>query len=102
VGIKSVEVISAKLKDRWVKVSLEAVKESMKNIYRITKKKDLNLALMNARDFYRGDEDLQREVGFISKLIQLEASGYLEPPINISKMYQEVIRSMSVKEENVL
>ena len=101
-GIKSVEVISAKLKDRWVKVSLEAVKESMKNIYRITKKKDLNLALMNARDFYRGDEDLQKEVGFISKLIQLEASGYLEPPINISKMYQEVIRSMSVKEENVL
>jgi len=102
VGIKSVEVISAKLKDRWVKVSLEAVKESMKNIYRITKKKDLNLALMNARDFYRGDEDLQKEVGFISKLIQLEASGYLEPPINISKMYQEVIKSMFVKEENVL
>lgn len=101
-GIKSVEVISAKLKDRWVKVSLEAVKESMKNIYRITKKKDLNLALMNARDFYRGDEDLQKEVGFISKLIQLEASGYLEPPINISKMYQEVIKSMFVKEENVL
>ena len=101
-GIKSVEVVCAKLKDKWVKLSLEAIKESMKNIYKITKKKDINLALINARDFYRRDEDLQKEVGFISKLIQLEASGYLEPPINVSKLYQEVVKNMSVKEENVL
>lgn len=101
-GIKSREVVCAKMKNRWIKLNVNAIKESMKNIYKVTKKKDLNLALMNVRDFYRDDERLQEEAGFISKLIQLEASGYIEPPLNIGRVYQEVVRSMSAKEDNTL
>lgn len=101
-GIKSKEVVCAKLKDRWIKLNLDAIKQSLRNIYETTKKKDLNLALMNVRDFYRDDERLQEEAGFISKLIQLEASGYIEPPINIGRVYREIVKSMSLEEKNTL
>lgn len=101
-GIKSREVVCAKMKNRWIKLRVEAIKESMKNLYRVTRKKDLNLALMNVRDFYKDDKRLQEEAYFISKLIQLEASGYVEPPLNLGRMYREVVKSMSVREENVV
>lgn len=99
-AIRLSEVVCAKLKDRWVKLNVNAIQESMKKIFQATKKKDLNLALMNVRDFYKDNKVLQEEAGFISKLLQLEASGYVEPPLNLGRMYQEIVKSMSNREEN--
>ena len=101
-GIKSKEVVCAKMKDSWVKLNVDAIKESMKKIYQATYEKDINMALVAARDYYRGNQELQNEVGFISKLIQYEASGFIEPPINVGKLYREVVRSMVMKEGNRL
>jgi inhibitor of KinA sporulation pathway (predicted exonuclease) len=87
-------IFKAKFKNQWIKINVEGVKSVMERIYRATKKKDLGMALMKVKDFYRGDQQLMDDAGFLSKLVQLEASGYVEPAINLGSLYNSVIQKV--------
>ena len=96
---KKEQIVSVKIRNQWVKVDINAIKEIFENFYRKTKAKELGVALMNARDFYRHDDGVMKDVFFVMKLLQLEASGYVEPPINFAQFYQNVVVNLIRKEK---
>lgn len=92
-------VVMAKIKNQWIKLHIEGITSAMKRIYAASGKKDLGLALMKVKDFFKNDAKLMEDAGFLAKLIQLEASGYIEPPINLGRLYSEVVKKMNLKEK---
>ena len=98
---KEEKVISVRMKNRWLKLDMNAIREIFENFYKKTKAKELGIALMNIRDFYRHDEGLMKDAFFVIKLLQLEASGYVEPPVNFAQFYQNVVVNLIRKEKKM-
>lgn len=71
-------------------VDVELVKSIFRKLKSITKKNNLERALIMAENIPI-DKDLEKELGFLKVLVENEASGKIIPPINLSKMYEEVV-----------
>ncbi len=97
--MKQERVLHIKMKKDWVKISLDAILQALEALYKKTRVKEFDLALMKARSYYKNDEKFMQEVSFLGKLLQLEASGYLMPPVNFMKVYRELALNLSRKEE---
>jgi len=80
--------VRAKSESNWVKIDLSVVEKILRKIWEMTKERDLKLAIVIAECY--GDEDFKEDVRFLKKLIQLEASGYVKPPIEFLKLYLKV------------
>jgi hypothetical protein len=80
--------VKAKASSDWIKVDLQVIKEILKKIWEITKERDLGLAIVIAESY--GNEKLKEDIRFLKRLIQLEASGYVKPPIEFPKLYMKV------------
>ena len=87
--------VRAKSENSWIKIDLNIVEEILRKIWEMTKERDLKLAIVVAECY--GDGDFREDVRFLKKLIQLEASGYVKPPIEFPKLYLKVRTELSSK-----
>jgi len=97
---KTVEVkgeIKARMRGRWIKLDMKVVEKSLRKIYLLSKSEDLGTALLRVRDYHRDDSEAFEEAGFVAKLLQLEASGYIDPPVSFTELYNRIVEEL--KEE---
>ena len=76
-----------------IEISYATLVEIMWKIYSITQEENLINAIQEIKDF-RANKNMNNVVSdayFIEKLILLEASGDIHPPLNIGDLYKEVI-----------
>jgi len=76
-----------------IEISYATLVEMMWKIYSITQEENLINAIQEIKDF-RGNKNMNSIVSdayFIEKLILLEASGDIHPPLNIGEFYKDVI-----------
>ncbi len=70
-------------------VDTELVKSIMRRLKAITKKNNLERALLLIENIPI-DKDMEKELGFLKVLVENEASGKIIPPINLGKIYEEL------------
>lgn len=87
-----IETVKVRMKGEWIKLSVDAVRNSCLFLYEKTRSNELMDALMKAHSYGKLDQALMKEAGFMGKLLQLEASGYLYPPLNLSEFYKKVVQ----------
>ena len=76
-----------------VEISYSTLIEMMLRIYSATQEENLVNAIQEIKDF-RANKDINNIVSdafFLEKLILLEASGDIHPPLNIGELYKNVI-----------
>jgi len=76
-----------------VEISYSTIVEMMWRIYVTTQEENLINAIQEIKDL-RGNKNMNNIISdayFIEKLILLEASGDIHPPLNIGDLYKEVI-----------
>ncbi len=72
----------------WVRIDVGYVRDVLKRIWETTGERDFGLALVLAESY--GDYKLREDIALVKKLIQLEASGFVHPPLKFVDMYAEV------------
>ena len=72
----------------WIKLDISYVQDIVKRIWHITQESDFGLAVIFAESY--ADVKTKEDIAFLKKLIQLEASGYIHPPIRLVDMYKEI------------
>ncbi len=81
------EEVKAKEGGRWIRVDVDYVKDILRRIWEVSQERDFGLALILAESY--GDMKLKEDISFLKKLIQLEASGFIHPPLRFVDMYLE-------------
>lgn len=74
--------------DKWIRVDVDYVKDVLRRIWEVSRERDFGLALILAESY--GDMKLREDISFLKKLIQLEASGFIHPPLGFVDMYIQV------------
>jgi len=77
-----------------IEISYNTLIEMMWEIYLITQEENLVNAIQEIKDL-RSNKDMNNiltNTYFLEKLILLEASGDIHPPINVGEFYENVIR----------
>ena len=80
--------VSVKDGNRWVKLDVEYIKDILRRVYKASGQKELGLGIILAESY--GDTRLKEDISFLKKLIQLEASGYVIPPLSFADLYLQV------------
>lgn len=85
-------IIKARMPDgKWIMVEKGEVERLLSELYEKTGELYLDTALDVARSFFYNDKEFMMNVNFISKLIQLEASGKIRPILNFGDFYNIII-----------
>ncbi|MEM1668514.1 MAG: hypothetical protein QXM53_07650 [Thermofilaceae archaeon] len=84
-----------------VVVPRSVVINGLKEIYRLTQEEDIDVALDVMRTFYRKNEELATLTHFVSKLLHLDASGRVKPPINFGPTYDLAIEEVNRESQNI-
>jgi hypothetical protein len=78
-----------------IEISYNTLIEMMWKIYLITQEENLVNAIQEIKDL-RSNKDMNNilsDAYFLEKLILLEASGDIHPPLNIGEFYEDVIET---------
>jgi len=76
-----------------IKVELSLIKNIMVEIYNYTYIDDLDIALSTIQSLYL-PTSLHKNIVFLKKMIEYEASGMVIPPVNFHTFYKQVVKEI--------
>lgn len=79
--------------NNYMIVDFNVVKNILRDLYERTEEMYIDMAIMTAKSHFKSDKAFIENVYFISKLLQLEASGKVKPPINFGTVYKDIVNS---------
>lgn len=88
--------INVTVNNNYMIVDFDVVKNILTELYQKTEEIYIDMAIMTAKSHFKSDKKFIENVYFISKLLQLEASGKVRPPINFGTLYKNIVESHAI------
>lgn len=77
--------------NEYMLIDFDVVKKILRDLFLKTEEIYIDMAIMTAKSHFKNDKPFIENVFFIAKLLQLEASGKVRPPINFGTLYNSIV-----------